>query len=88
MMRRKWSSVGFAYLVARYFATLAQIPLLLIGPNSRHSQSHNYSLHECRLWEIYRGVVSAILIVALDAVLIARGFYIAEIGLPSLRTLP
>ncbi|KAL4268503.1 Chitin synthase export chaperone [Pleurotus pulmonarius] len=67
---KPWSMAKFLYLHIRYMPVLVQIAITFVG--TQISASFHYTTHDCYIWQIFQGVASVSIIVAVDIILILR----------------
>ncbi|THU91445.1 hypothetical protein K435DRAFT_863429 [Dendrothele bispora CBS 962.96] len=68
--RAQWSPFKFLYLYVRYVPFLLQVPLLLVG--TEITPRFHFDQSDCYKWEIYQGMVMALVMGPVDYILVAR----------------
>ncbi|KDQ55170.1 hypothetical protein JAAARDRAFT_37700 [Jaapia argillacea MUCL 33604] len=67
---RPWSYTKFLFFYVRYMAAATQVSALFV--TAEISPHFTYTQHQCLIWEVWQGVASMSLIMAVDVVLILR----------------
>ncbi|KAJ7782774.1 hypothetical protein B0H16DRAFT_1709613 [Mycena metata] len=68
---KPWGRMKFLFLFIRYIPLFVQISIVVLGCPELTPQ-FNFTSHDCFIWQVYQGVASVLIIVAVDYVLILR----------------